>query len=238
MAAAITPFLLVGALFVASAGPASAAQPIAAVAKASTAPTAVSSSFVHEVTGSTSTSWATNKVTPGATPQTYRFTVPAAASECASIHQQHPDIKIGKTCENIETLTVGTARVVQQSAGMHASTARPETTYYTTASANLCSAISCALWGNTVSTAFYYTGGEVWEDYLDCDQNRGIGYQVTESWCGTWHNHATSQTGSYMNDGDDIEVSVVAKGVPIDDGHWQRINCNVDGQTWLTGSDV
>jgi len=236
MAAAITPFLLVGALFVASAGPASAAQPIAAVAKASTAPTAVSSSFVHEVTGANSSTWATDKVSPSAAPRTYTFTVPAPASECALIHQQYPDIKIGKTCQNTETLTVGAARVVKQSAGVHASTVRPETTYYTTASAHTCSAIACAVWGNTISTGFYYTGGEVWEDYLDCNDSQGIGYQVSVTWCGNWHNYATSQSGSYMNDGDDFEVSLVAKGVPIDAGHWQRINCNVDGETWLTGS--
>ncbi|QMU73092.1 hypothetical protein [Streptacidiphilus sp. P02-A3a] len=237
MAAAIAPALLVGAFFVASTSPASAAQPTITAAKALASTTVETSSFVHEASSGTSGSWATDKVAPGAAPHTYTFEVPAPASECAMIHQQHPGIKIGKTCENTETLTIGTARIVKQSTGVHASTVKPQTTYYTTASTHTCSAIACAVWGNTISTAFYYTGGEVWEDFLDCNDSSGIGYQVSVTWCGNWHNHATSQTGSYMNDGDDFEVSVIAKGIPIDAGHWQRINCNVDGQTWITGSD-
>ena len=233
-ALAFAPSLLVGAFFVASAGPASAAQPTAATVKASSSTSVASSSFVHEATGSGSGAWVTNKVAPSSTPRTYTFTVPATASECASIHQQHPDIRVGKTCENTETMTVGAARLVKQPAGVHGSSVRPDTTYYETYSDSLCSSISCAVWGNTVSTGFYFTGGEVWEDFVDCNDSRGTGFSVTVTWCGTWHDYATSQTGGYMNDGDDIEVGFLVKGVPIEDGHWQRLNCNVDGELWIT----
>ncbi|MBC3842979.1 hypothetical protein GXW82_30845 [Streptacidiphilus sp. 4-A2] len=236
MAVAIAPFLLVGTFFVTFASPADAVQLAAASVPVQSGAAQMTSSFVHEVAGGGHSSWETDKVAPGAVPRTYRFTVPAPASECAWIHQKYPNIKIGKTCENVETLTVGAAHVVKESPGVHASAVRPATTYYATGSSSACSAISCDIWGNFVTTGFYYTGGEVWEDFLDCNDSRGVGYNVSVTWCGNWHNYATSQTGSYMNDGDDIEVAMVAKGIPVSFGHWQRINCNVDGEVWVTGA--
>lgn len=232
-ALAATPLLLIGAFFVASSGQSYAAPSPAATANTIKLAAAPASLKFHTEASATGTVASSDKVAPSTVAHTYTHTFPAPASVCAQIKQAHPNLRIGATCNYTQTFHVGAAQVVKSAGALQPATVTPASTYTVSDWSQLC-AVTCALWHNKVSSAFYFTGGKVWVDYLDCNDSGGIGYTVSVTWCGTYHNGATSQTGSSMNDGDDFTVSAVAKGVPISASHWQRINCNVDGQTWVT----
>jgi hypothetical protein len=158
--------------------------------------------------------------------------VPADPDECAALTQAHPNLKKNKQGCNTTYAYGHNLASSSQGAGDLSPMAA---TWYTGSTWTQING-PLNVWGSKVTAGFRYNYSSVYTDWVDCSNHWGVGYSVTIDWCGTWNQGGGNGYG-YLNFGDNITVSFLYKGFPVEVGHGQRLNIKPNGtwccqQTW------
>lgn len=160
---------------------------------------------------------------------TKTYSVPAPAAECEAL-------KLAKGCENTITTHADPAVLIPNAAAkIHNAAIKPnENVYNVSGWQEECAALSCGVWHAKESSSFNFTGGWVEDAGNNCGDYGGIGYSFSITFCGNWNNGATSQSsnGGEMYDGEDVNIALIAHGIPVSTTYWMQNWCNVDGDLW------